>query len=388
MIGPEEGPAGALLLDRYANNSSPRNTRDETPRQRRYRRQRVVREISGLRRVCACGRVIVDPRGVGLRKTAEGIVGMSGLATCGSVWVCPPCNAKVMARRALEIGAAVTTWETRGGRIGFVTMTMRHNAGQALADLWGALAYAWGKVTSGKAWTVDQDRFGLAGWVRVVEVTLTWDNGWHVHVHALVFLEEGRDELDLVSLHHRMFLRWSRALQRKGLDAPLMAGQDARLISGASDDRLAQYLTKARDDASIGLELVHSQSKIARTSHSSFTPWELLTLVDEAQSEEEFLRAFEAWREWEEASHGRRQMGWSKGLRDLVGLNAEKTDEEVAEEVVGEETDTVVYITPRGWDAVMASPQLVAVILDTLDLQGPAALKRLLSTHAIDFEEV
>lgn len=37
------------------------------------------------------------------------MVGFAGLSTCGRVWLCPMCNAKIMARRAVELGA-VLAW--------------------------------------------------------------------------------------------------------------------------------------------------------------------------------------------------------------------------------------------------------------------------------------
>lgn len=393
MSAATEAPTGPDFLDRYANKVTPPDTRRYTARERRYERRRIVSEITNLRRVCGCGRTIVGsddaPGMVGVRRTQDGIVGLAGLATCGSVWVCPVCNAKVMSRRALEIGAGVTTWESVGGRVGFITMTMRHRQGQSLGDLWDALAYAWRSATTGKQWTKDRTRHGVAGWCRVVEVTMTWANGWHVHVHALVFLESGRSGADLDALHGRMFGRWSRALQRRGLDAPLVVGQDARLIDGAADERLAQYLTKSRDDSTygIGLELVHSQSKTARNAFASMTPWELLSLVDDADDEASMLRAVDAWHEWERGSHGRRQMGWMKGTRDMLGLNAEKSDEEIAADVAGDASDTVVFLTRNGWDALTRNPRKIATMLDTLEAFGPAALVQFLDRHEIEYQE-
>lgn len=347
-----------------------------------------MQQISAVPRICHCGAKIVRPEGVGFRKTAAGIVGLSGLETCGSVWACPVCNAKIMARRAFELGAAVTAWEAKGGRVALVTFTMRHNVGQDLADLWSALAYAWGQVTAGNQWVKDTRRYGVEGWVRVVEVTVSWDNGWHVHIHSLVFLPSDADQDTLNALHLRMFGRWSRALQRRDLDAPLMVGQDARIVDGASDERLAMYLTKAQDVPKIGMELTHSQSKTARTEYGSLTPWELLTIVDESDEEWLSLVARDLWSEWEIVSRGKRQIGWSKGLRDRLGLGVEKDDEEVAAEVVGDESDTVLYVTPRGWAQMRRTPVLIGTALDTLDAFGAGALRALLLEHGIDFEEV
>lgn len=46
---------------------------------------------------------------VGVRLDSAGRVGFAGLSTCGRVWLCPMCNAKIMAQRAIEIGA-VLVW--------------------------------------------------------------------------------------------------------------------------------------------------------------------------------------------------------------------------------------------------------------------------------------
>lgn len=48
------------------------------------------------------------------------------------------------------------------------------------------------------------------------------------------------------------------------------------------------------------------------------------------------------WWEWERASHGRRQIAWSKGLREWANLGKEQTDEEIAEEQL-EAEDVLFY---------------------------------------------
>lgn len=385
-----EPPNRALLLERYANNSSPLNTRAFSARERRYHRRGILWDLSELERVCKCGRVVVDARGVGVRRSSSGVVGLTGLTTCGSVWSCPVCNAKVMSRRAMEIGAAVTAWEASGGSVGFVTLTMRHDKGQHLQMLWDALARAWGRVTGGKAWFTDKALAGVGGWLRVVEVTLG-ENGWHVHVHALVFLAGSNNAGGrLQRLQRSMFGRWSRALVRAGLDAPRMIGQEAHIVRGAADKSLSEYFTKARDDATygIGLELAHSQSKIARDGFGTFTPWELLTMLDLADTEERFLMARDLWGEWEAGSKGRRQIAWSKGFRDVVGLGVEVEDEEIAAEVAGDESDTVVYITAAGWASIRRQPSAIGKMLDVLATGGPGDLGLFLRALQIDYEEV
>lgn len=342
-------------------------------------------------RLCRCGRRLHDDY-VAVRKSGE-VSGLAGLMMCGSVWICPVCNAKIMSRRALEIGSAVALAQRSGFQVAFVTLTMRHFAGQALAMLWGALSYAWGAVTAGKPWVKIKDRFGILGFLRVVEVTVG-RNGWHVHVHALVFLDPDQMPADaphavpdVAALQVAMFERWSKALQRKGLDAPLLKAQDARLLDGPADEALSQYLTKAQDNGTvthrkIGLELTSSQSKKARTEYSTRTPWELL---DEWFGEG-LADSAELWGEFEKASKGKRQLTWSRGLRELLGLVQEKTDEEIAAEEVGSKADDLVHISKEGWRKVVRQPDLIPMILNTTDRQGLAGLRALLDEHGIDYE--
>lgn len=333
--------------------------------------------VSTLDRVRKCGRTRHETAGVVLRRTGAGVVGYAGVCTCGSVWACPVCSSKVMARRALEIGSAVASWQMSGGSVVFLTLTMRHHRGQRLADLWNALSGAWNRVTGGAQWLKDKDQFGIAGWLRVVEVT-DGTNGWHVHVHALVFVK-GQD-VDVSKLHRRMFGRWERALVRAGLARPLLIAQDAHMVTGPGDAALASYFTKAVDGAHrIGLELTQNQTKQARQRHGTVPTWSLL---DEVEATGDVGR----WEEWEQGSKGRRQMTWSKGLRELLGLRREESDDEIASEEVGSSDDDLVKITAAGWDDLCRTPADLGRLLDATCKGGLSAARAFLDARGISYE--
>lgn len=316
----------------------------------------------------------VTPGGYVAVRLRGGVAGFAGLSTCSSVWADPVCNAKIMARRAVEIGAAVGVWQAQGGRVAFVTMTMRHRKGQRLPTLWNALSKAWQRTVGGKAWGADRQRHGVAGWLRVVEVT-HGPNGWHVHVHALLFLLPGLVEPDVAELHASMFRRWSRALVREGLARPLMVGQDARLVEGAGDSSLSGYFTKAvYGTKSIGLEFTQTQSKSARSTHGTRSVWGLLddVLLGDAD-------ALDLWHEWERGSKGRRQLTWSKGMRDALQLGVEATDEDIAEEELGTSADDLVLVTSEGWRLVCALG-MNARLLGAAETGGLAAVRAVLDS--------
>ena len=318
--------------------------------------------------------------GVAVRSRG-GLAGYAGLATCGSVWADPVCNSKVMARRAVEIGAAVATWQAQGGAVAFATLTMRHTKGQALPALWDALSGAWGKVTSGSQWIKDKRRYGVAGWLRVVEVT-HGVNGWHVHVHCVLFLEGKQTDRLVKQLHARMVARWSRRLVDLGFMAPLAVGQEAHLVKDAGDNDLARYLTKATDSARrIGLEVTQTQSKTLRGAHKTRSPWELLDDVENLGLAE----SLGLWHEWERGSKGRKQMTWSKGMRDLVGLVVEKSDEDVAAEEHGSGADDLVLIDAAGWKRLTAVPVDLARLLVVTEATGLRGLRVFLDERSITY---
>jgi hypothetical protein len=286
-----------------------------------------------------------------------------------------------MARRNLEIGAAVEAWEGRGGQVAFGTQTMRHWSGHRLEDLWACLSKAWGKVTTGRAWMLNKKRYGVVGWLRVVEVTFGL-NGWHVHVHYLLFLESSTVPADLDALKRSIFGRWSSALKSLGLPSPLIGSQDLRLLDGPADEALAGYFTKAvHGPRSIGQELTNTQSKTSRGAHKTRPVWEFLDdVLDQGDAD-----ALERWHEWQRGSKGRRQLTWSKGLRELLSLRAEKSDEDVAAEELGSKADDLVIITAAGWRAVVAG-RLRVQILESVYRQGFSGLRALLDVLGVEYE--
>lgn len=378
--GSRSGP-----LENIANNSSPnRADRRADLRKRRYGARSELWSLSTLKRVRDCGRVAVTPGGSVALRMSSGVAGFAGLASCGSVWADPVCNAKIMARRALEIGAAVSTWQAVGGSVAFVTLTMRHRRGQSLSTLWAALSHAWGRVTSGKSWNSDRASHGVAGWMRVVEVT-HGSNGWHVHVHALLFMEPSHLTQDLAGLHASMFGRWSAGLAARGLARPLMVGQDARRIDGAADGDLARYFTKAvHGGHRIALELTQSQTKQARNTHGTRPVWALLDdVLDQGDAD-----GLDLWQEWERSSKGRRQVTWAQGFRQRLGLLTERTDEQIAAEEMGTADDELVLIDAAGWALIVKAPALIPQLLHVAEVGGLGAVRAFLHAHHVTYTEL
>ncbi len=257
-----------------------------------------------------------------------------------------------------------------GGSAALVTLTMRHRAGMPLVMLWAALSAAWSAVASGGRWKADRARFGVLGWCRTVEAT-HGEHGWHLHIHALV-LFDGPVSFELAeNLGMSMFARWERALTRKRLSAVAdRGGLDVRMVrmSAESLDQVAEYVTK------VAFEITSPSTKDGR--YGNRAPFAVLRdalatgLADDC----------ELWLEWEKASHDRRQLTWSQGLREWAKLGREQTDEEIVTE--DEHGATVLYIAPESWPAVRDQ---VAELLDATETGGLLEACRWLTSRGIGY---
>ena len=65
-----------------------------------------------------------------------------GLQTCGSVWVCPVCGAKVVERRRGEIQQAMAQHRACGGEVHLLTLTAPHTRFDVLEELQAKLGKA------------------------------------------------------------------------------------------------------------------------------------------------------------------------------------------------------------------------------------------------------
>ncbi len=357
----------------------------KSSRSDQFAARRALWVWSSLARVRSCGHHGVMPDGnvaIKVSVTSDGSkAGFAGLATCGSTWACPVCAQKIACRRAVDLAKAVAAWHVLGGRVLMVTLTMRHRRGQALADLWDALSFAWGRVTSGRGWVRDQALFGTViprivktgarkgqtvqetriGFARVVETT-HGKNGWHVHVHALLFVRGDVAVESLPSLADSMFSRWLPALVTKGLTAPALAhGVDVRLVGVGDALLLGDYFSKSVYTADkAGWELAGGANK--KAGNGNRTPFQILADVVAGGDADDLA----IWWEWEKGSHNRKQLTWSAGLRELLALDAELTDEEIIEDDLG--GDVVVTVSAEQWAGIRDMAETVLDLFEDLPM--------------------
>lgn len=390
-VGPPSGPPeGALSggvaaggpLENLANKFSPPVTCTDASRDRVFDLRRALWGISGVARCRRCGRVPIGSAVAVQHSPALG-AGFGGLETCGSVWVCPVCARKIAARRQVEIGTALGTWQDQGGSFVLITLTMRHGKRHRLLQEIDALTAAWHSVNRSRVWVKHRDRLGSPGWVRVLEITHSAANGWHAHLHFVLLVAGETSAADVDQLAGWLFPKWSRAVQAAGMPGALAVGQDAMLVDGATaTDNLAGYLTKAGSEdpaRDLGRELMGAMTKTARSEHSTQPVWRL---------PEQFLETGDAdlvdlWLEYESATFRRRQLVWSAGVRELLRLGLELSDDEIAEESAGDEI--VVWITRAGWRTALSLGEPTSRILAALEHGGSAGLRDHLDARGIAY---
>jgi len=329
--GAKRGLAGTTLgIDAKYKYTDPKTGEITDPMQGRIQRfilQSIVRKLLPKTRTNNCLRVRQANQQIQVLKSVEhGTASYGGLQTCGSVWQCPVCAAKISERRRVEVLAAMTSWKAQGGTVNMLTLTCPHQRGDVLSELLAkqakALNYFW-MDRQVKAVLLDM---GNIGHIKATEAThgrlSEWNNGWHPHYHVLMF--DGSksclktfDQAQMTDWQVRLYLRWANACKLAGLGEPSYA-HGLKLDDGTKADK---YISKwgLEDEITKG----HTKKAI-----SGETPFDLLRAL---QANPEDRQAAALFIEFATVFKGKRQLRWSKGLKARFAVE-EKTDDDLTQE--------------------------------------------------------
>jgi hypothetical protein len=324
---------------------------DSVSRLEKWHLQSVARFLVPKERVRLCFRArIPDRDGVDVYYSpVHGSAHYGGLQVCGSVWMCPVCAARVAERRRELLTRALAAATALGGRPLLVSYTFRHRGHQhTLAGALGAFLASQSAMAGHRAYRRLLESCGVLGTVKALEVTWGRRNGWHPHSHVIMFAPA---EIDPDRLEAALYAIWSREARRHRLSMTRERG----VVVQRTDDRLAGYVAKWGHAPSRRLwgaedELTKSHSKRSH-QEDGYTPFDLLRwLVDTGESQAAVL-----FRDYAATFKGRRQLTWTPGLADLLGVGAEaaKSDEQLAVEV-REDAPLLATLTPAEWRAVLA----------------------------------
>ena len=294
-------------------------------RVQRFACQSVVRVLMGSSRTSKCLRWRQVGRQVEVWKSREyRTASYSGLQTCGSVWACPVCAAKVAERRRSEIIAAMVAHKAAGGGVFLLTLTAPHQRGDGIGELLAKHGQALRRFWSLKAVRKVLEEMGSLGQIRAAEVThgrrSEFNNGWHPHHHVLLFLGVGGDcgavdEASRKDWAVRLYLQWSACCEAFGLGLPSFA-HGLKLDDGS---KASAYVSKW------GLEDEMTKGHTKKASKGE-TPFDFLRAILADATDKQAGVLFV---EFAEAFKGKRQLTWSPGLKKRFAIG-ELSDEELA----------------------------------------------------------
>lgn len=306
----------------------------------RYRLQAVARSVlPEANRISGCLRRRIKQRDIEVwQATESGTAHYRGLQACGSVWVCPLCAAKITERRRSELSQAIETWKGQGHDVLMLTLTVPHHQLQSVGQVIEHIAQPLRLMKHRKTWKRIGATVGLKGTIRALETTYGV-NGWHVHIHMLLFVTT-KCRGAFGTLRTQFTDMWESACKTSfGIMPSKLHG--ACLDGG---EKAGDYAAKWGLD----LEMTKAHCKVGR--EGSLTPWDLLRAIKDGKQDQDYASLFN---EYAAGFRGRHQLEWSRGLRDLLDLGEEETDEEIAAKVESEAVRLGSLTIPQ-WRAILA----------------------------------
>jgi hypothetical protein len=287
---------------------------------------------------------------------------------------------QICAHRAAEIQRVVDAHHAAYGNdsVLLLTPTIRHGIEDDLRTLRAGVAEAWTRTLQGRWWQKLNERLGIVttyrhagkivskpkiGIIRALETT-RGQCGWHVHIHALLFLRRALSDEELRALHLQLDDRWrKRVVSVLGPEhAPDHAhGVDLRPLRCCPD-----YLAK------FGLELADPGTKSAKRGNR--TPLQIAyDFATQQRTEDAVL-----WQAYCTGVRGARMITWSHGLRAHYGLQEALEDREVIASAEDQGSTLVGLIPASIWTALRVVPQARVRVLEAAERGGAPEVERVM----------
>jgi hypothetical protein len=353
----------------------------------RFILQSMARQLLPKERVAKCLRVISSKQSQvkvfhsSLLQSAH----YANLVTCASLWHCPICASKISERRRLILQPFVDNWgQMYGGSVLFLTLTMRHKRKEPLKHVLAGIIAASLSFRSGGWFKSFCLRFGIIGLIRALEITYG-KNGWHPHLHFLIFTCQ---LVDLPDLLHEIRLKWRQVLKLHGRSASYERGADISIV----DSSMPSYMLKMGlvvdsedDDLAVGVghwtaahELVKASVKLGR--NGSHSPLQLLRLAVVGDD-----KAAKLWQEYAITLKGHNHLVWSRGFKKFLGLQ-NKTDKQLVEQ----QDEMAVLLAQLNYDQwqLILKQELRGPLLQVASGGDVLVLQTWLIEHGIDGVEL
>lgn len=352
FLGSQNQPKSSLGTDRKIRvqvPTVPAPPDGETPSEYRFRLQKWARSCYGNydhRLSGCCIRPLPGGYSVDVRRNPDtGSAQFVGLEQCNRVWTCPVCAQRITNQRRKELSEALAAAKLRGWTPVLVTYTVQHEGSDLLEHLLARQEAALRDFKSGRAWQEFKSEFGLMGGIKALEVTYG-QSGWHPHIHELMFFDLPREMINPNKIKSWLAPRWITKLQLQGLNASFEHGLDVRTADSEIADYIAKWGHEPRELA-WGAEHELAKAPNKKAHQDGLTPFQLLEAVSGGDRKARVLFV-----EYARALDGKRQLRWSPGLRKLLQLPDELTDEQLP--LIDESPAAYVAasFTPENWKRI------------------------------------
>ena len=254
---------------------------------------------------------------------------------CASAWACPDCSYKISQQRKIELSEAMKTCRDKGLHVAMLTLTVPHYLGDDLKELLKKMSKAkhslWTNRNSREYISGVKDEngaeilapnFDMVGHITATEVKYSDKNGFHPHFHILCFLNKKYEKEDLEIIESDLYEFWAEKCVKAGLNKPSRKNGIDLKMGSDNENILADYISKW----GMASEMTQSHLKIGKRNLSSLTMWEVLELSQmEVSTKDKYSCIF---RTYAKSFKGRRQLFWSKGLKELLKVVV-KDDEDI-----------------------------------------------------------
>jgi len=242
---------------------------------------------------------------------------IEGIAHDHNTWVCPVCSLKIAVKRAGELRTLAYKAKKRDLELYHLTITMGHEEWEHLAPMLKEMDYCRGRFWRNGTIRRIMKQYFKGRRVSVLEIMRGMDdlsNGWHPHLHILLIGEKG---IDIEAIEKTMSDAWIDCLESIG-----RKGREGIALKIKPCEDIEDYLTKIPCEIALGNVTKHGHGV-----HMSFFQMVNYALGFPALREEiEPLIV-----EYYQATRYRKQLEWSRGLKDEFEIK-EKSDEELCEE--------------------------------------------------------
>lgn len=287
----------------------------------------------------------------------------TGTHVCSSVWACKVCSTKINVRRGTEVQIAYD-WaynpskrekediSTMGKtyQVALITFTAPHSIDDTLEDFNKKFDLAHKYLRKGENYDKYKKSVDYQGVIKSKEVTYGDFNGWHPHSHEGQIISFNLTKEKEAQIRKFILNEWKKACKKAGL---LKHGQTKDFEEHAVDiifhSKASNYIAKmGTEDEEVtewgaDAELTGSINKLGKIK--GLSPWQLL---ERGETSEKYKAL---WLEYAFVMKGKKQLVWSRGLKEKVGLK-DKSDEEVAKEQTSS-ADLLALLTDEQWRIVL-----------------------------------